>query len=133
MTRDVYEVGTIPPLGEVPIRMHAQVIRPERYGEPEDAFVDEEIETPLPGRGEVLVLVMAAGINYNNVWAARGIPLDVTKVHARFGEPDAFHIGGSDASGVVFEVGPGVDAPAVGDHVVIHCGQWDADDPFVLA
>ena len=52
---------------------------------------------------------------------------------SRFGEPDAFHVGGSDASGVVYAVGPGVDSPKVGDHVVIHCGQWDADDPFVAS
>jgi crotonyl-CoA carboxylase/reductase len=113
--------------------MHAQVIRPERFGEPEGAFEDEVIDTPAPGPGDVLVLVMAAGINYNNVWAARGVPLDVTKVHARLGEPDDYHIGGSDASGVVWAVGPGVSSPAVGDRVVIHCGQWDADDPLVVA
>ncbi len=131
--QDVYEIGEMPPVGEVPPRMHAQVIRSERFGEPEQAFQVEVVETPTPGRGEVLVLVMAAGINYNNVWAARGIPLDVTKVHGRFAEPTEFHIGGSDASGVVWAVGPGVETPRVGDHVVVHCGQWDADDPDVLA
>jgi crotonyl-CoA carboxylase/reductase len=111
--------------------MYAQVIRPERFGEPATAFQVEDVETPQPGPGEVLVLVMAAGINYNNVWAAKGVPVDVTKVHARFGEPDDFHIGGSDASGVVWATGPDVTGLAVGDEVVIHCGQWDADDPFV--
>lgn len=133
MAKDVYEVGAIPPLGEVPRRMYAQLIRPERFGEPEQAFQVEEIETPRPGPGEALVLVMAAGINYNNVWAARGVPIDITKVHARFGEPTEFHIGGSDASGVVYAVGEGVSNVGVGDHVVIHCGQWDADDPFIAA
>ena len=113
--------------------MYAQVVRPERFGEPNDAFRVEVIDTPSPGPGEVLVLVMAAGINYNNVWAARGVPLDVTKVHARFGEPDDFHIGGSDGAGVVWAVGDGVERPAVGDYVVIHCGQWDPDDPVVAA
>jgi crotonyl-CoA carboxylase/reductase len=127
------EVPGIPPLGEVPPTMEAQVIRPERFGEPETAFQIETIETPRPGPGEVLVLVMAAGVNYNNVWAAKGIPVDVTTVHARLGEPDGFHIGGSDASGVVYAAGEGVTSPAVGDHVVIHCGQWDPDDPLVLA
>ena len=34
MGKDVYEIGEIPPLGEVPPRMHAQVVRPDRYGEP---------------------------------------------------------------------------------------------------
>ena len=37
-TKDAYEVGEIPPLGEVPPLMHAQVIRPERLGEPIKAF-----------------------------------------------------------------------------------------------
>ncbi|MGZ4204277.1 MAG: crotonyl-CoA carboxylase/reductase, partial [Actinomycetota bacterium] len=77
--------------------MYAQVIRPERFGEPEKAFQIEEIDIPEVGPADALVLVMAAGVNYNNVWAAKGIPIDVCKVHARFGEPSDFHIGGSDA------------------------------------
>jgi len=113
--------------------MYAQVIRPERFGDPRDAFQIEVIDTPRPGRGDALVLVMAAGINYNNVWAAKGIPVDVTKVHARFGEPDDFHIGGSDASGIVYAVGEGVANVKVGDQVVVHCGQWDPDDPVIKA
>jgi crotonyl-CoA carboxylase/reductase len=73
---------------------------------------------------------MAAGINYNNVWAARGIPVDVCRYHARFDEPSDLHIGGSDASGIVHAVGDRVTNVRVGDRVVIHCGQWDraADD-----
>jgi len=133
MAQDRYEIGTIPPLGEVPPSMYAQVIRPDRFGEPKDAFRVETVETPLPGPGEAVVLVMAAGINYNNVWAAKGVPIDVTKVHERFGEPGEFHIGGSDASGVVWATGEGVDSVAVGDRVVVHCGQWDQDDPVVAA
>ncbi len=133
MTKDLYEIGEIPFLGEVPPTMYAQVIRPERFGDPARAFAVEVAETPLPGPGEALVLVMAAGINYNNVWAARGIPIDVTKVHARFGEPDDFHIGGSDASGVVWAVGTEVSSISVGDRVVVHCGQWDPDDPVIKA
>src|SRR5205823_5995463 len=129
MAGDLYEIGQIPPLGEVPPRMYAHVVRTERLGEPRDAFQIEVMETPAPGAGEVLVLVMAAGINYNNVWAARGIPLDVTKVHGKYGEPTDFHIGGSDASGVAWAVGDGVSNVAVGDHVVVHPAQWDADDP----
>ena len=53
--------------------MIAQVVRQDRFGDPEQAFQIEEIEVPRLGR-EVLVAVMAAGINYNNVWAARGDP-----------------------------------------------------------
>ncbi len=133
MTKDLFEVGEIPPEGFVPPRMYAQVIRPERYGEPAQAFQVEVLDTPRPGEGEALVLVMAAGINYNNVWAARGIPIDVTKVHARYGEPGDFHVGGSDASGIVWETGPNVTNVRPGDRVVVHCGMWDPKDPVVLA
>jgi crotonyl-CoA carboxylase/reductase len=111
--------------------MHAQVVRPERYGEPRDAIQDEVIDVPMPGPGEALVLVMAAGVNFNNVWAARGVPIDVTKTQARWGEPTDLHIVGSDASGIVWALGDGVTGLEVGDHVVIHAGQWDADDPWV--
>ena len=127
MAASIYEIGDVPPLGEIPGRMYAQVIRPERFGEPEKAFQIEEIDVPEVGPNDALVLVMAAGINYNNVWAARGVPIDVTKVHAKFGEPSDFHIGGSDASGIVYAVGSDVSNVKVGDHVVIHCGQWDVE------
>jgi crotonyl-CoA carboxylase/reductase len=133
MGKDVYEVGEPPPIGEIPARMHGMLVRPDRYGDPRDAIRDEVIDTPRPGAGEALVLVMAAGVNYNNVWAARGVPVDVTKTQARWGEPTDFHIVGSDASGIVYAVGEGVSNVAVGDHVVVHAGQWDPDDPWVLA
>lgn len=121
----IFDIGTVPPIGEVPARMHAQVIRPERFGEPEKAFQVEEIDVPEVGPDDALVMVMAAGVNYNNVWASLGIPIDVCKSHGRFGEPTDMHIGGSDASGVVYAVGDRVSNVKVGDHVVIHCGQWD--------
>ena len=57
--------------------MAAWVIREEREGEPIDAFQLEEIEVPEPGAFEVIVRVMAAGVNFNNVWAALGEPVGV--------------------------------------------------------
>ncbi len=127
MAEDAYRIGEIPPVGETPTRMRALVIRPERFGDPREAFQVEEIEVPDVGPDDALVLVMAAGINYNNVWAARGVPVDVCKVHGRYGEPTEFHIGGSDASGVVYAIGERVTNVKVGDHVVIHSGQWDRE------
>ena len=84
---------------------------------------------PVPGIGprEALVYVMAAGINYNNVWAALGIPVDVIKARAAGGDTTGFHIGGSDASGIVYAVGDEVTNVKVGDEVVIHCGAWDPE------
>jgi crotonyl-CoA carboxylase/reductase len=133
VAKDVYEIGEIPPVGELPTLMHAQLVRPERYGEPKDAIADEVIDVPKLGPREALVLVMAAGVNFNNVWAARGVPVDVTKTQARWGEPTEFHIVGSDASGVVYAVGDDVTNVGVGDEVVVHAGQWDHDDPWVDA
>jgi crotonyl-CoA carboxylase/reductase len=78
-------------------------------------------------------MAMAAGVNFNNVWAARGVPVDVTKTQARWGEPTDFHIVGSDASGIVYAVGDEVTDVQVGDHVIVHAGQWDHDDPWVAA
>ena len=95
--------------------------------------VDEVIDVPELGPRDVLVATMAAGVNFNNVWAARGIPVDVTKSQARWGEPTDFHIVGSDASGIVYAVGSDVTNVEVGDHVVVHPGQWDLDDPWVAA
>jgi crotonyl-CoA carboxylase/reductase len=131
--KDVYEIGELPPIGEVPKRMHAQLVRPERYGEPKDAIRDEVIDTPEIGPHEALVLVMAAGVNFNNVWAARGVPVDVTKTQARWGEPTDMHIVGSDASGIVHAVGDQVTNVNVGDRVIVHAGQWDRDDQWVEA
>ena len=133
MTKEIYELGEIPPLGEVPQKMIAQVIRQERFGEPTKAFQIEKIDTPELKSDEVLIYVMAAGVNYNNVWAALGIPVDVIGARLKKGEKEPFHIGGSDASGIVWKVGSDVKNVKVGDEVVVHCGVWDKNDPWVKA
>ncbi len=133
MAKQVYDLGEVPELGVVPKRMLAQVIREERFGEPEQAFKLEEIDVPELGPRDVLVYVMAAGVNYNNVWAALGIPINVIKARQKAGAAEDFHIGGSDASGVVWKVGSDVTSVKVGDEVVVHCGQWAPDDPLVVA
>src|SRR3954467_2541370 len=136
----VAHVDTEP--GELPSTMAAWVIRQEREGEPLDAFQVEEIEVPEPGAFEAVVRVMgarvhlttgggarcvAAGHNFNHVGGAPGKPVSVFRYH-----PDEdHHIGGSDASGVVWKVGPGVTRWSPGDEVVIHCNQASYEDPEV--
>jgi crotonyl-CoA carboxylase/reductase len=116
---ETFELGTTPPLGAVPKFMKAGVIRPEREGEPIDSMKIEEIPVPECGPTDVLVLVMAAGINFNGVWAARGKPVSVMKMH-----PDEpFHVAGSDASGIVWKIGSAVKSWNIGDEVVLHCNQ----------
>lgn len=133
MTVDHFALGHVPELGVLPERMLAQVIRAERFGEPRDAFKEELLPIPELGPHDVLVYVMAAGVNYNNVWAAMGIPIDVIKTRQKKGEKEDFHVGGSDASGVVWAVGKDVTSHKVGDNVVVHCGMWEHDDPWVRA
>ncbi|MFG2780186.1 NADP-dependent oxidoreductase [Streptomyces prunicolor] len=82
-----------------------------RYGGPEtEALV--EVDRPGPGPGEVLVAVTAAGVN----------PVDwkVRTGYRRPGETDSREfpaVFGQEASGVVREIGAGVDGFAVGDEV----------------
>src|SRR6195952_2890317 len=110
--------------GELPATMAAWVIRAEREGEPTEAFQLEEMEVPQPAAFEVIVRVMAAGVNFNNVWAALGKPVSVFRSHPN----EDHHIGGSDASGIVWKVGEGVTKWQPGDEVVIHCNQASYED-----
>ncbi|HYE49726.1 MAG TPA: crotonyl-CoA carboxylase/reductase [Azospirillaceae bacterium] len=121
--KDLYEVGEIPPMGHVPKKMYAWCIRRERHSEPETAMQVEVVDTPAIGPDEVLVLVMAAGVNYNGIWAALGKPISPFDSHKA-----PYHIAGSDASGVVYAVGEKVKRFKVGDEVVVHCNQDDGDD-----
>ncbi len=131
MAKDLYDVGEAPPVGEVPPKMHAWLIRPERFGEPKVGFQVEVVDVPPIKDDEVIVYVMAAGVNYNNVWASLGVPVNVIKARNKAGEPEEFHIGGSDASGIIYKVGKDVTNVKVGDEVIIHCGIWDRNCPSV--
>ncbi|TNE45525.1 MAG: crotonyl-CoA carboxylase/reductase [Deltaproteobacteria bacterium] len=133
MTREYYDIGEQPPLGEVPPKMHAWLTRAERFGEPMEAWKTEIIDVPEIADDEVLVYVMAAGVNYNNVWAGLGVPINVIAARNKAGEPEEFHIGGSDASGIVYKIGKDVTHLKVGDEVVVHCGTWDRDCDWVKA
>src|ERR1700709_2553726 len=130
MAVDVTQISKVDvPLGELPETLAAWVTREERHREPMEAFQLEQIEVPEPAAFEVIVRVMAAGVNYNNVWAALGQPVSVMRYgdHPEFGH----HIGGSDASGIVWKVGAGVTRWAPGDEVVLHCNQASYEDPEV--
>ena len=70
----------------------------------------EDVDVPKPGPGEVAFRVEAASYNYNDLWAIRGHPTQVPMPH----------ISGSDATGVVTEVGEDVKKVKAGDRVVSH-------------
>ncbi|KEJ89759.1 crotonyl-CoA carboxylase/reductase [Sulfitobacter donghicola] len=121
--KDLYEMGEMPPMGYVPKKMYSWAIRQERHGEPDKAMLEEVVDIPKLDSQDVLVLVMAAGVNYNGVWAALGQPISPFDGHKQ-----PYHIAGSDASGIVWAVGDRVTRWKVGDEVVIHCNQDDGDD-----
>ena len=121
--KDLYEMGEMPPLGHVPKQMYGWAIRRERHGEPDTAMLQEVLNVPEIDSYDVLVLVMAAGVNYNGVWAALGVPLSPFDSHKQ-----PYHIAGSDASGIVWAVGAKVTRWKIGDEVVVHCNQDDGDD-----
>ena len=121
--KDLYEIGEIPPLGHIPARMYAWAIRRERHGPPEQAMQQESVAVPEIDPDEVLILVMAAGVNFNGVWAGLGTPISPFDVHKA-----AYHIAGSDAVGVIYKVGSRVKRWKLGDEVVVHCNQDDGDD-----
>ena len=41
--KDIYAIGEIPPLGFVPKKMHAWVIRRDRHGNPMQSFKEEVV------------------------------------------------------------------------------------------
>ncbi|MGH7935136.1 MAG: zinc-binding dehydrogenase [Candidatus Binataceae bacterium] len=72
-------------------------------------------DTPEPkaGPNDVVIKVKASACNFNDIWARRGLP------GMKIILP---HISGSDAAGVIVEVGSEVKDVKPGDEVVVHCG-----------
>jgi NADPH:quinone reductase-like Zn-dependent oxidoreductase len=87
-----------------------RAVRFDRYGGPEVLQV-VEVPRPVPGRGQVLVRVKAAGINPGESSIRQGL------MHERW--PASFPSGeGSDLAGVIEELGEGVTGFQVGDEVI---------------
>ncbi len=113
---EIYSLQEYGEIGIVPQRMHAWVIEKDRFGEPLQALVERIVPVPEIGDNDVLVRVMAVGVNYNTVWAGLGQPISVFNLHDR-----DYHVPGSDASGIVWQVGKNVKNCKVGDEVIVTC------------
>ncbi len=85
-------------------------VRFDEYGDI-DVLKVVEVARPIPGPGQVVVKVRAAGINPGEASIRKGL------LHDRF--PATFPSGeGSDLAGIVVEVAPDVSEFAVGDEVL---------------
>ncbi|MQA17327.1 MAG: alcohol dehydrogenase catalytic domain-containing protein, partial [Pseudonocardiaceae bacterium] len=114
----------------------------EKFGGPEVLAVNE-VPTPEPGPGEVLLKVHAVGVNRMDVEMRAGIYGKEPLTDFYFGKMMQFpHTPGIEPAGEVAAVGAGVDNVAVGDRVVPHshlsCGAcascragWDNACPKV--
>lgn len=72
-----------------------------------EALVWTDVETPPPGKGEVVVRHTAIGVNFIDVYFRKGV----------YPWPQESIIPGAEAAGVVEALGPGVSGLAVGDRV----------------
>ncbi len=88
----------------------------ERYGSPDDVLGLDEVETPEPDGDQVLVRVLASGLNAADWHVMRADPF---LVRLRFGlrRPRRPMIAGCDVAGVVESVGERVKQFAPGDRV----------------
>jgi len=85
------------------------------HGGPEVIRV-EDVPTPEPGPGEVLLRVRASSMNHLDVWVRKGLPIRIPMPH----------IGGSDIAGEVEALGPGVGEVTPGTRVVVDPSlDWD--------
>ncbi|CAN5652220.1 crotonyl-CoA carboxylase/reductase [soil metagenome] len=97
----------------------------------------DEVATPELAPDEVYLAVMASAINFNTVWTSIFEPLPTFGFLDRLGRESIWgarhardeHVIGSDASGVVVQVGSAVRNWKPGDRVTVHCNHVDDQDP----
>ena len=78
-----------------------------------EKLIFSEIEDPKPGNGEVLIEIKAASVNFPDVLMIQGLYQN---------QPPMPFIPGAECSGVIIEIGEGVNSCAVGDRVFVMAG-----------
>ncbi len=110
---------------------------PSKEKDPRRSIHVDDVPVPALAPGEALIAVMASSINYNTVWSSIFEPVSTFGFLERYGRTHSdakrhdlpYHVIGSDASGVVLRVGPGVNAWKPGDKVVAHCLSVELESP----
>lgn len=90
----------------------------ERFGPAQEVLALEDLPTPTPQPGEVLVRLETSGVNPSDAKARAGARPGVTK------PPFPKIIPHSDGAGVIEAVGEEVDPDRIGTRVWIWNGQW---------
>jgi NADPH2:quinone reductase len=86
-----------------------KAIRAHSFGGPEVLRL-EEVDDPIPGPGEAVIEIRAAGVNPADTYMRNGTYAIV---------PQLPYIPGGDAGGVVSAIGAGVNEFSVGDRVIV--------------
>jgi NADPH:quinone reductase-like Zn-dependent oxidoreductase len=87
------------------------------YGGRDVLHYDDDAQRPVPGPGEVLIQVHATSVNPFDCWVHNGRMANMFNYTVPL-------IPGSDASGVIEELGEGVTDVAVGDEVYTRAGVF---------
>jgi crotonyl-CoA reductase len=111
---------------------------PHELRKPSDGISLLDIPKPEPKKDEVVVKVYSSALNYNSIWSAICYPISPFQLinnHIRRNPRDSDHaqdfaILGSDAAGVISEVGSDIKDFKEGDEVIIHCNVVDESDPI---
>lgn len=112
MSTPTHQAASVDASGTARVTMRA--VNRRVYGNP-DVIRVEEVERPGPGSGEVLVRVLAAGVDRASVHLLTGLP---TMARLAFGlSRPTFPTLGQQVAGVVEAVGEGVEGLEVGDRV----------------
>lgn len=124
--------------GAIPDTMYGVVLT--GFGGYDKLVFRDDLPTPRPGAGEVLVQVAAAGVNNTDIntrigWYANAVTTSGPGGAAETGwagTPFVFpRIQGADACGHIVAVGDGVSARRVGERVIVATMQQDpAGAPF---
>lgn len=94
-------------------------IRQHEFGQPE-TLKFERVDDPLPGEGQVRVVVEAAGVHLLDTMMRTGVPAGPMPV------PELPMTPGREVAGTVDMVGDGVDGDWAGKRVVVHLGFVNA-------
>ncbi|MEM8978236.1 MAG: NADPH:quinone reductase [Pseudomonadota bacterium] len=89
-----------------------------RFGSASEVLMLQDLPTPTPSAGDVLVRLATSGVNPSDVKARAGGRPGVTE------PPFSNIIPHSDGAGVIEAVGEGVDMSRIGERVWIWNGQW---------